>query len=137
MGGPSLGWKRRKHRLDALNHEALGERFGDVVVGAHLEAEQLVDLLVLGGEEDHRHVRLLAYAAKKLHPVHARHLDVEDAEIGGVLGQGFERRGAVIVGADLVSFRLERHAQRGEDVALVIDKRDRALFLHHVLTLRQ
>ena len=48
-----------------------------------------------------------------------------------------EGGGAVIVGAHLVAFRLERHAQRGEDVALVVDERDRALFFHHVPTLRQ
>ena len=43
-----------QHRLHALDQEPLRERFADEVVGAHLEAEHFVDLLVLGGEEDDR-----------------------------------------------------------------------------------
>ena len=56
-----LGWSSRReaaqNRLHALDQKALGERFADEIVGAHLEAEQLVDLLVLRGQEDHRQVR--------------------------------------------------------------------------------
>ncbi len=47
-------------RLDPFDQQALGEGFADEIVGAHLQAEQFVDLLVLGGEEDHRQVGLLA-----------------------------------------------------------------------------
>ena len=106
------------------------ERLVDVVVGAHLEAEQLVDLLVLGGQEDHGHVGLLAQPAQQLHAVHARHLDVEDGEVGGLLGQRLERGGARRVGAHLVAFRLQRHAERGQDIALVIDQNDRTFLFH-------
>ena len=125
-----LGLEAPQHRLDALHHQALRERLGDVVVGAHLEAEQLVDLLVLGGEEDHRHVGLLAQAAQQLHAVHARHLDVEDRQVGGLLAQRLEGGGAVAIGAHLVALRLQRHAERGEDVALVVDQSDRAFLFH-------
>jgi hypothetical protein len=94
---PSRGGAAQ-HRLHPLDQQALRERLPDEVVGAHLEAEQFVDLLVLGGEEDHRHVGLLAQAAQQLHAVHARHLDVEDGEVGRVLRQPVERRGAVGIG---------------------------------------
>src|ERR1700733_10944435 len=40
---------------DTLDQQALGERLGDVIVRAETQAHQLVDLLVLGGEEDDRH----------------------------------------------------------------------------------
>jgi DNA-binding response OmpR family regulator len=53
--------------LDGLRHsppdlaifdmQALRERLMDEVVRTHLEPEQLVDLLVLRGEKDHRKVR--------------------------------------------------------------------------------
>ena len=125
-----LGLQAAQDGAHALDDEALRERLGDVVVGAHLESEQLVDLLVLRGEEDDGHVGLLAHAAQQLHAVHARHLDIEDAEIGRILGQRLERGRAVAVGPDLVAFGLERHAERGQDVALVVDERDRALFFH-------
>ena len=129
-----LGRHAAQNGLDALDDQALGERLGDIVVGAHLEAEQLVDLFVLGGEEDDRHRRLLAHAAQKLHAVHARHLDIEDAEIGRFFGQAFERGDAIAVGADLVALGFERHAQRRQDVAFVIDQRDRAFLFHLFLS---
>jgi hypothetical protein len=70
-----------QHRLHALDEETLGEGFADEVVRAHLEAEELVDLLVLRGQEDHRQVRFLPRRPEQLHAVHARHLDVEDREV--------------------------------------------------------
>ncbi len=131
---PSFGRHAPQDRLDALDDEALRKGLRDIIVGAHLEAEQLVDLLVLRRQEDYRHRRLLANAAQKLHAVHARHLDVENAEIGGFFGQRFECRNAVSVGANLVALGLQRHPQRGEDVPLVVDECDGALFLHFFLS---
>ena len=127
---PVLGRDAAQNGFDALHDQALRERLGDIVVGAHLEAEQFVDLFVLGGQEDDRHRRLLAHATQKLHAVHARHLDIEDAEIGRVFGQGFERRDAIAVGPDLVAFGFERQAQGRQDVALVVDQSDRAFLFH-------
>jgi hypothetical protein len=66
---------------NALDQQSLRERLGDEVVGAHLQAEQFVDLLILGGQEDHRHVGFLAQTAQQFHPVHARHLDIEDRQM--------------------------------------------------------
>ena len=65
-----------KMGADDFIRKPFSQRLLDEIDGAHLEPEQLVDLLVLGGEEDHRHVRLLAQSPKSLHAVHARHLDV-------------------------------------------------------------
>jgi hypothetical protein len=113
-----------QHRLHALDQEALREWFADEVVGAHLEAEQLVDLLVLGGEEDHRHVGLLAQPAQQLHAVHARHLDVEDREIRRRGLEALQRRSTIRVGHDPVAFGFERDRNRGQDVAVVIDQSD-------------
>src|SRR5260221_8822958 len=59
---------------DALDQEALREWLLDVVGGAHAQAEHLVHLVVLRGQEDDRHRPLLAQMAEELHPVHARHL---------------------------------------------------------------
>ena len=78
--------------------------------------------LVLGGEEDHRELLRLAHAVEQLHAVHARHLDVEDAEVGRRLAEAFEGGGAVAVGLDLEALGLEQHRHGGEDVAVVVDK---------------
>ena len=111
-------------RLDALDEQALRERFADEIVGAHLEAEQLVDLLVLGGEEDHRQIGFLAQTPEQLHPVHARHLDIEDREVGRIGLEPVERGRAICIGLDAIAFALEGDGDRGQDVAVVVDQRD-------------
>src|SRR6478672_9180666 len=80
-GGRVLRSAAAEHRLDPFDEKPLREWLLDEVVRAHLQAEQLVDLLVLGCQEDHRHVGLLAQPAQEFHAVHARHLDVEDGEV--------------------------------------------------------
>ena len=111
-------------RLDAFDEQALRERLPDEVVGAHLETEQFVDLLVLGGQEDDRQVGLLAQAAQQFHAVHARHLDVEDGEVGRVGLEPVERRRAVGIGLDPVALGFERQGHRCEDVAVVVNQGD-------------
>jgi hypothetical protein len=96
----------------------------DEVVGTHLQAEQLVDLLVLGGEENDRHVGLLPQPPQQFHAVHARHLDVEDGEVRRAGLEALQRRGAVRVGHDPVAFGFERDRNRSQDVAVVIDQGD-------------
>jgi hypothetical protein len=70
-----------QQRADALDQQTLRERLLDVVVGAHAQAQHLVDLVVLGGQEDHRHRGFLAQPLQQVHAVHARHLDVEDGHV--------------------------------------------------------
>jgi hypothetical protein len=94
-------------------------------VGAHLDAEQFVDLLVLGGQEDHRHVGFLAQAAQRLHPVHARHLDVEDPEIGRVGLESVKRGGPVRVGYDAIALGREHEREGSQNVACAM--RDRPM----------
>ena len=43
-----------QQRGDAAQQHAIGEWLGHVVVGAELEAHDLVDLLALRGQEEHR-----------------------------------------------------------------------------------
>src|SRR5206468_8932217 len=43
-----------KDGADAGDQQPLGKRFGNVIVGAHGETESFVQLIVLGGEKDHR-----------------------------------------------------------------------------------
>ena len=114
-----------QNRLHALDEEALRKRLPDEIVGAHLEAEQFVDLLVLRGQEDHRQIGFLAQAAQQFHAVHARHLDVEDGEIRRGMLQPVEGRGPVRVGLDPVALGFERDGNRGQDVAIVVDESDR------------
>jgi hypothetical protein len=63
LGFLGVADRRRWHRLlpaqeraDAFHQQALRERLLHVVVRAHAQAQHLVDLVVLGGQEDHRHL---------------------------------------------------------------------------------
>ena len=87
--------------------------------------EDLVDLLVLGGEEDHRKALLLTQSAQKLQAVHARHLDVEDGKIRRRLSEGGKRLRAVGIGAHLIALGFEKDRDRGQDVAVVVDQGNR------------
>jgi hypothetical protein len=118
------GLSTPEDRLHPLDQKPLRERFADKVVSAHLEAEQLIDLFVLRGEEDHRQLAALAEPAEQLHPVHARHLDVENGKVGRALCEAVQRACPVIVGLGLVALRLEDHTQGGEDITIVVDKCD-------------
>ena len=51
-----------EHRAHARQQLARVERLGQVVVGAELEADDLVDVVALGGEHDHRQRRQLGRA---------------------------------------------------------------------------
>src|SRR4029079_14747899 len=113
-----------KDRTHAGNQQPLREGLGDIIVGTHREPQRLVELVVLGGEEDHRHRAEFTQAAKQLHAVHAGHLDVEHAEIRRVVGEGLERSRTVRIDARDEPFLLKRDRHRREDVAVVVNERD-------------
>ncbi|PAV92712.1 hypothetical protein WR25_02234 [Diploscapter pachys] len=73
-------------RHDARHHLARGEGLHDIIVGAEFDAEHAVDFVVAAGQEQDRRVAATilgaAQAAADLQPVHPRHVDVEDDEVG-------------------------------------------------------
>src|SRR5712671_5797251 len=78
--GQSL--RAAQYGLDASEQFADGERLGDVVVGAKLEADDLIHFLTARGEHNDRNGRpfgleLLAH----IESAHARHHDVENDQV--------------------------------------------------------
>ena len=113
-----------QHRLHPFDQQPLTERLMHVVVGAQVEAEDFIDLLVLGRQDDHRHVGRPTKAAKHLHPIHARHLHIEDRQVRRFVLKRRQSGRAVIVGLDLVAMAFQREADRGDDVFVVIHQGD-------------
>jgi hypothetical protein len=77
-------------RADALDQQPLAEGFLDVVVRPHAQTQNLVDLVILGGQEDDRHRGLLTEPLQQVHPVHSWHLYVKDGHVGQLLVEGVQ-----------------------------------------------
>ena len=76
-----------QHRADARNQLAAAERLGQIIVGAHFEADDAVDFVAFGGEHDDRDVAFGAQRAAERQPVLARQHQVEQNEIDVGVGQ--------------------------------------------------
>ena len=130
------GWRHAgapQRGLHARAELAHRERLGDVVVGAELEAEHLVDLLRLGREHDDRHRRALrAQPLADLEAVHPRQHQVEHHEVELLLGEARERLAAVGRLHDLVAVALEREREQCLDRLLVVDEQDAGGAVGHV-----
>ena len=67
--------------LDARQQQTRLHRFGDVIVGAELQAEDLVEIFVTGGQHQDDALVLLAHGAADLEPVLARQHDIQNHQI--------------------------------------------------------
>src|SRR5438445_374749 len=76
-----LGLGATEHRVYSCQDLANREGLRDVVVGAQLEPDDLVDLGVLGRDDDDRHAAALAKRAAEVEAAHARQHQVEEDEI--------------------------------------------------------
>ena len=114
-----------QQRLDPAHQLAQPERLGQVVVGAELEADDLVDLVVARGQDQDRHLGAGgAHAAQDLEAVDAGQADVEDDEVRRLVGGDLE---ALLAGAgdrDLVALLLEGVLDPAGDGVLVFDDED-------------
>ena len=120
--------------VDAGDQLARAERLGHIVVAAHLEAEDAVDLLVARRQEQDRHIRCPPDQPADLQPVHLRHADVEHDKAGRPLLEGAQRGRAV-------GDRLRDHAgllqRKGDDLAdmrVVVGDKD---VVRHAFAVRQ
>src|SRR5206468_6634860 len=102
------------------------KRLAEIVVGAELEAEHAIELLVAGGEKDDREsLGACAQLAAELQPDHPRHHDVEHDEAGKLLGEGVPRLTPVRVSLHAVALALQRDPHGLADRRLVFDDGDR------------
>jgi hypothetical protein len=56
---------------NARDELARVKRFGQVIVGPDLQADDAVHFVAARGEDEHRHLRMLAQAAQHVEPIHA------------------------------------------------------------------
>ena len=121
--------RRRRHaaqvRLDARQQLGHLERLGDVVVGAELEADHLVDHLAARRQHDHRRLdAALAQLAADVEAAHARQHQVEEQQIEGVARRALEPALAVRRAVDAVALAGQPIGQRQDDAGFVLDQQD-------------
>ena len=114
-----------QHRLDAAAELAHRERLGDVVVGAELEAEHLVDLLGLGGEHDDRHgaARADLRGRRRSRPA-CGSITSSTTRSKLSVAQPVERLAAVERRDDLVALLAQRIGEQLLNRLLVVDEQD-------------
>jgi len=106
-------------------HQLLGvKRFGQIVVGADLQADHLVGDLIAGREHDDRHLALLADLLADGQAVGAGEHDVEDHQVGLDLAEPRYRLGAVPHPLDLIAFAGQIEPGQLDDVLFIVDDQD-------------
>lgn len=120
-------------RADAGDQLAHAEGLGEVVVAADFQADDLVQLGVAGGKEQHGGRGLRAQAAAQLVAVHARQHDIQDKQI--IVVGACQREGvlAVVDDVGLVALLFQRVADEFGDGRLVVNDKDAARCLYHGL----
>ena len=114
-----------QQRLDPAHQLAQAERLGQVVVGAELEADDLVDLVVAGGQDEDRHLGAgRPQAAQDLEAVHPGQAHVEDDEVRRLVRRDLEALLAGSRDGDLVALLLEGVLDPASDGVLVFDDED-------------
>ncbi len=121
LGGP-LG--ASQDGLDARDELARGERLGQVVVGAHLEPEQLVELVVARGQHHDRDRGVATELAGDLETVEAGQAEVEDDEIGVLAPRGLDGARAIGCRQHGEARVLEVVARELDDLGFVVDDED-------------
>jgi hypothetical protein len=89
------------------------ERLGKVVVRAHFQPENLIDVLAARGEHDDRHLRFRADLAAQAEAVFTRQHHVEDDEVDAMVGHRPDHFASVgrrrhVVGVGAQVFRNQR-----------------------------
>src|SRR3954468_4575819 len=118
-------------RADTRAELADRERLRDVVIGAELQPEHLVELVVARGQHDDRHRARRPQPLADLEPVEPRQHQVEHDEVDRLLGEQPQRLLAVASLDNNISVLLERERQDGAHGVLVVDQQNRGRVVGH------
>ena len=122
VGGTGAAHQGFQAHLELHQREGLDE----VVVGAAVEARDLVGQAVARGQHQHRGrlAEFLAQLLAQFQAVQARQSDVEDDDVVVVLGRQRQAAVAVAGGIELVALRFQEAVEVGQDIGMVFDDED-------------
>jgi hypothetical protein len=127
---PGQGARAAQNAVDACQQLARVERLGEVVVRAHLQADDAVDLVAARREHDYRQPGARSQVAAQAQAVLARQHDIEHDEVGAARLQDAPHLAAVGGARDAKAVALEVIAQQPADFGVVIDDEDVCRLLH-------
>ena len=110
------------------------EGFGEIVVGAGVEAEDAVLLGTAGGEHDDGNGGAAAELGEDFEAVEAGEHDVEEDEIEGVFRSAGEAGGTVVDGVEGIAGALEEFGDELTETDVIVNDQNRCalgLFLFH------
>jgi len=113
-----------EHRLDASEQLAQVERLGDVVVGADLEADHLVDRVAAAGDEHQAALPVLAQLPGNREAILAGQAEVEQHELRRIGGHQAEQLGAAVRLRNAKALTLQIVREQRRDLCLVVEDRD-------------
>ena len=128
----AAGLAASQHRADPGDHLGAAERLDDVVVGAHLEADDAVELAPAGGQHHDRHVRVAPQRSADVTAVAVGKRQVQEDEVRLDALRQFERLGGGPGHHGLEALAFERLRERRRDRLLVLDEEDHARSLPEV-----
>jgi hypothetical protein len=110
---------------DAGEELGAAEGFGDVIIGAGVEGGDLVVFAVVDGEDHDGDGAPFADASEDGQAIEIREAEVEEDEVGSVLGGGEEAIAAVGGFKDAVGVPFEGDAEEASDLRFVVDDEER------------
>ncbi len=124
LGGLGRSLGPAQDRPDAGDQLARTERLGEVVVGAQLEPEELVQLVVPRGEHHDRDRRVAPQLPCDVESVEARQTEVEHDQVRPAAAGRRQGSGSVAGGQDGEARVLEVVAGELDDLRFVVDDED-------------
>ena len=122
----AAGLAASQHRADPGDHLGAAEGLDHVVVGAHLEADDAVELGPAGGQHHDRHVRVAPQRSADVTTVAVGKRQVQEDEVRLDALRQLERLGGGPGHHGLEALAFERLRERGRDRLLVLDEEDHA-----------
>ena len=122
LGGPSRG--PAQHALDRSQQLTQVERFWQIDIRTHFEADDAVENLALTGQNDDPDARFIAQRASKGQSVLSRQHQIEDDEINGGLRHDPAHLGAIMRGRNPVTLAGVIFPDEIADLAFIVDNQD-------------
>jgi len=101
-----------------------GECLGEIIIGAHLEADDTVGLIAPGGEHEDGDLGTGADAHEDLEAIDAREHHIENDGVEGLREGALDARKAVVLCLDVVAEGLEVIGNESAELAFIIDDED-------------